>query len=32
MFIYMTSKVAGQNLIPFFKEWGLTPSDETREK
>ncbi|WP_156573350.1 putative mucin/carbohydrate-binding domain-containing protein [Bacillus luti] len=32
MFVYMTSKVAGQNLVPFFKEWGLTPSDETREK
>ncbi|MGF9936396.1 putative mucin/carbohydrate-binding domain-containing protein [Bacillus anthracis] len=31
-FVYMTSKVAGQNLVPFFKEWGLTPSDETREK
>ncbi|MEC1966892.1 putative mucin/carbohydrate-binding domain-containing protein [Bacillus cereus] len=32
MFVYMTSKVAGQNLVPFFKEWGLTPSDKTREK
>ncbi|PGO24010.1 wall-associated protein [Bacillus cereus] len=32
MFIYMTSKVAGQNLIPFFEEWGLTPNDDTREK
>ncbi|PEA43570.1 putative mucin/carbohydrate-binding domain-containing protein [Bacillus wiedmannii] len=32
MFIYMTSKVAGQNLVPFFEEWGLTPNDETREK
>ncbi|MCU5379250.1 M60 family metallopeptidase [Bacillus cereus] len=32
MFIYMTSKVAGQNLIPFFEEWGLTPNDGTREK
>ncbi|PFY67457.1 putative mucin/carbohydrate-binding domain-containing protein [Bacillus wiedmannii] len=32
MFVYMTSKVAGKNLVPFFKEWGLTPSDETREK
>ncbi|MRB23527.1 wall-associated protein [Bacillus thuringiensis] len=32
MFVYMTSKVAGQNLIPFFEEWGLTPNDETREK
>ncbi|MES5929335.1 putative mucin/carbohydrate-binding domain-containing protein [Bacillus cereus group sp. MG9] len=32
LFIYMTSKVAGQNLIPFFEEWGLTPNDDTREK
>ncbi|OQR54196.1 putative mucin/carbohydrate-binding domain-containing protein [Bacillus sp. CDB3] len=32
MFVYMTSKVAGQNLIPFFEEWGLTPNDETRAK
>ncbi|MCU5379251.1 M60 family metallopeptidase [Bacillus cereus] len=32
MFIYMTSKVAGQNLIPFFEEWGLAPNDDTREK
>ncbi|MBR9658508.1 putative mucin/carbohydrate-binding domain-containing protein [Bacillus cereus] len=32
MFVYMTSKVAGQNLIPFFEEWGLTPNDETREQ
>ncbi|MDF9664978.1 putative mucin/carbohydrate-binding domain-containing protein [Bacillus wiedmannii] len=32
MFIYMTSKVTGQNLVPFFEEWGLTPNDETREK
>ncbi len=32
MFVYMTSKVAGQNLIPFFEEWGLTPNDETRER
>ncbi|MGH0598762.1 putative mucin/carbohydrate-binding domain-containing protein [Bacillus mycoides] len=31
LFIYMTSKVAGQNLIPFFEEWGLTPNDDTRE-
>ena len=28
----MTSKVAGQNLIPFFEEWGLTPNDDIREK
>ena len=27
----MTSKVAGQNLIPFFEEWGLTPNDDIRE-
>ncbi|MGN4270497.1 MULTISPECIES: putative mucin/carbohydrate-binding domain-containing protein [Bacillus] len=32
LFIYMTSKVAGQNLIPFFEEWGLTPNDDIREK
>ncbi|WP_088293142.1 putative mucin/carbohydrate-binding domain-containing protein [Bacillus mycoides] len=32
LFIYMTSKVAGQNLIPFFEEWGLTPNDDNREK
>ncbi|QWG61144.1 putative mucin/carbohydrate-binding domain-containing protein [Bacillus mycoides] len=32
LFIYMTSQVAGQNLIPFFEEWGLTPNDDTREK
>ncbi|MED3025102.1 MULTISPECIES: putative mucin/carbohydrate-binding domain-containing protein [Bacillus cereus group] len=32
MFVYMTSKVAGQNLIPFFEEWGLTPNNEIREK
>ncbi|MEZ2651074.1 putative mucin/carbohydrate-binding domain-containing protein [Bacillus wiedmannii] len=32
MFVYMTSKVAGQNLIPFFEEWGLTPNDDIREK
>ncbi|QEL87603.1 putative mucin/carbohydrate-binding domain-containing protein [Bacillus mycoides] len=32
LFIYMTSKVAGQNLIPFFEEWGLTPNDDTGEK
>ncbi|MBW3491912.1 putative mucin/carbohydrate-binding domain-containing protein [Bacillus sp. FDAARGOS_1420] len=32
LFIYMTSKVVGQNLIPFFEEWGLTPNDDTREK
>nr|WP_208751723.1 putative mucin/carbohydrate-binding domain-containing protein [Bacillus cereus] len=32
MFIYMTSKVAGQNLIPFFEKWGLSANDDTREK
>jgi hypothetical protein len=32
MFIYMTSKVAGQNLIPFFDKWGLIPNDATKEK
>ncbi|PDZ47185.1 putative mucin/carbohydrate-binding domain-containing protein [Bacillus wiedmannii] len=32
MFIYMTSKVAGQNLIPFFDKWGLFVNDATREK
>ena len=28
----MTSQVAGQNLIPFFEEWGLTSNDDIREK
>lgn len=28
----MTSKVAGQNLIPFFDKWGLFANDATREK
>ncbi|PFU89643.1 wall-associated protein [Bacillus anthracis] len=32
MFIYMTSKVVGQNLIPFFDKWGLSANDATREK
>ncbi|MFC9447342.1 putative mucin/carbohydrate-binding domain-containing protein [Bacillus cereus] len=32
MFMYMTSKVAGQNLIPFFDKWGLIANDATREK
>ncbi|MGZ7146933.1 putative mucin/carbohydrate-binding domain-containing protein [Bacillus sp. BC08] len=32
LLIYMTSQVAGQNLIPFFEEWGLTPNDDIREK
>ena len=32
LFIYMASQVAGQNLIPFFEEWGLTSNDDIREK
>ncbi|MDF9615669.1 putative mucin/carbohydrate-binding domain-containing protein [Bacillus cereus] len=32
MFIYMASKVAEQNLVPFFEKWGLSPNDEVREK
>ncbi|HDR4437325.1 wall-associated protein [Bacillus thuringiensis serovar brasilensis] len=32
MFIYMASKVAKQNLVPFFEKWGLSPNDEVREK
>ena len=28
----MTSKLAGQNLTPFFEKWGLTPKDDTRDK
>ena len=32
MFMYMTSKVAGQNLIPFFDKWGLFANDATKEK
>ncbi|MDA2291935.1 M60 family metallopeptidase [Bacillus cereus group sp. Bc191] len=32
LFIYMTSKLAGQNLTPFFEKWGLTPNDDTRDK
>ncbi|WP_460266350.1 M60 family metallopeptidase, partial [Bacillus luti] len=32
LFIYMTSKLAGQNLTPFFEKWGLTPNDDTRTK
>lgn len=32
LFIYMTSKLAGQNLTPFFEKWGLTPKDDTRDK
>ncbi|MGN4253786.1 putative mucin/carbohydrate-binding domain-containing protein [Bacillus cereus group sp. MYBKT14-1] len=32
MFIYMASKVAKQNLVPFFEKWGLSPNNEVREK
>ncbi|EEM45354.1 hypothetical protein bthur0005_47520 [Bacillus thuringiensis serovar pakistani str. T13001] len=32
LFIYMASKVAEQNLVPFFEKWGLSPNDEVREK
>ncbi|PFQ50853.1 peptidase M60 [Bacillus cereus] len=32
MFIYMASKAAEQNLVPFFEKWGLSPNDEVREK
>ncbi|RHW06803.1 wall-associated protein [Bacillus cereus] len=32
MFIYMASKAAKQNLVPFFKKWGLGPNDEVRGK
>ncbi|MEK4867978.1 M60 family metallopeptidase [Bacillus sp. FSL E2-8895] len=31
-FIYNTSKVAKQNLLPFFDQWGLKASEETRGK
>ncbi|MEI4832109.1 M60 family metallopeptidase [Bacillus sp. FJAT-53711] len=31
-FIYNTSKVAKQNLLPFFDQWGLKASLETRQK
>ncbi|MCQ6569529.1 M60 family metallopeptidase, partial [Bacillus mycoides] len=31
-FIYNTSKVAKQNLLPFFDQWGLKASEETRQK
>ncbi|MED1599021.1 MULTISPECIES: M60 family metallopeptidase [Bacillus] len=31
-FIYNTSKVAKQNLLPFFDQWGLKASQETRKK
>jgi Peptidase M60, enhancin and enhancin-like/Putative mucin or carbohydrate-binding module/N-terminal domain of M60-like peptidases len=32
MFIYMTSKVANQNLLPFFEKWGLHADSATIEK
>ncbi|KOP69709.1 fibronectin [Lysinibacillus sp. FJAT-14745] len=31
-FIYNTSKVAKQNLLPFFDQWALKASQETRQK
>lgn len=31
-FIYNTSRVAKQNLLPFFDQWGLKASQETRQK
>ncbi|HDX9578060.1 TPA: isopeptide-forming domain-containing fimbrial protein [Bacillus pseudomycoides] len=31
-YIYNTSKVAKQNLLPFFDQWGLKASEETRKK
>ncbi|WP_324656037.1 putative mucin/carbohydrate-binding domain-containing protein [Bacillus cereus] len=31
-FIYVASKVAGQNLIPYFKKWGLHAESYTVEK
>ncbi|QPQ31267.1 M60 family metallopeptidase [Lysinibacillus sp. JNUCC 51] len=31
-FIYNASKVAKQNLLPFFDKWGLKASVETRQK
>ncbi|MED0988097.1 M60 family metallopeptidase [Bacillus paramycoides] len=31
-FIYNTSRVAKQNLLPFFDKWGLMASSETRQK
>lgn len=30
--IYNTSKVAKQNLLPFFDQWRLLASPETRQK
>ncbi|HFK1549093.1 TPA: discoidin domain-containing protein [Bacillus albus] len=31
-FIYNTSKIAKQNVLPFFDQWGLKASQETRQK
>ncbi|MEK4745842.1 MULTISPECIES: discoidin domain-containing protein, partial [unclassified Bacillus (in: firmicutes)] len=31
-FIYNTSKVAKQNVLPFFDQWGLKATPETRQK
>ena len=31
-FIYNTSKIAKQNVLPFFDQWGLKASQETRKK
>ena len=31
-FIYNTSRVAKQNLLPFFDQWGLKASQEARQK
>ncbi|WP_195574399.1 M60 family metallopeptidase [Paenibacillus sp. 1001270B_150601_E10] len=31
-FIYMTSKIAGQDLTPFFSKWGLPATQDTKNK
>ncbi|WP_434166606.1 M60 family metallopeptidase [Bacillus thuringiensis] len=31
-FIYNTSKIAKQNVLPFFDKWGLKATQETRQK
>ncbi|MHA2889210.1 M60 family metallopeptidase [Bacillus cereus] len=31
-FIYNTSKIAKQNVLPFFDQWGLKATQETRKK
>ncbi|MEI4605948.1 M60 family metallopeptidase [Bacillus cereus] len=31
-FIYNTSKIAKQNVLPFFGKWGLKATQETRQK